>query len=60
MAIETLTYRNVTYNVYNTLPHGWKVLKGATTAPCGYKWISNNKSRFSGERKLGFIKEVIK
>ena len=57
MVIETLTYRNVTYNLYNTLPHGWKVLKGATTAPKGYKWISNNKSRFSGARKLAFLKE---
>lgn len=57
MAIETLTYRDVTYKVYNTLPHGWKVLKGATTAPVGYRWICNGKSRFSKGRKLAFLKE---
>lgn len=59
MAIETLTYRNVTYNVYNTLPHGWKVLKGATTAPCGYKWIRSTKSIFDKNKKLAFLKEEI-
>ena len=57
MAIETLTYRNVTYKVYNTLPHGWKVLKGATTAPKGYKWIRSTKSIFDKNKKLAFLKE---
>ena len=52
-----MKYRNKEYPVYETLPNGWIILKGATTAPCGYKWISNNKSRFSGARKLAFLKE---
>lgn len=52
-----MKYRNKEYQVYETLPNGWIILKGATTAPKGYKWISNNKSRFSGERKLAFLKE---
>lgn len=55
--MKTLIYRNVAYNVYNTLPRGWKVLKGATTAPSGYRWIHNGKSCFSKERKLAFLKE---
>lgn len=50
-----MKYRDKDYPVYETLPDGWIILKGATTAPKGYKWISNNKSRFSGERKLAFI-----
>ena len=57
MAIETLTYRNVTYNVYNTLPHGWIILKRATTAPKGYKWIRSTKSIFDKNKKLVFLKE---
>lgn len=32
-------------------------LQGATTAPCGYKWYSNGKSRFNGEYKHYLIKE---
>lgn len=32
-------------------------LQGATTAPCGYKWYSNNKSRFNGEYEHYLIKE---
>lgn len=50
-----MKYRNKEYPVYDKLPKGWVVIKRATTAPCGYKWITNNKSRFSGERKLAFI-----
>ena len=35
----------------------WKDLGGATTAPSGYKWQSNGKSRFSGEYKHRLVKE---
>lgn len=38
------------------LPKGWVKIKGALTAPNGYTWVSNNKSRFSGERKSALIK----
>ena len=55
--METITINNQQYPVYDKLPKCWVIIKGALTAPCGYKWISNNKSIFSGERKLGFIKE---
>lgn len=43
--------------VYKRKPKGWTETKGATTAPVGYKWISNNKSLFSGERKAALLKE---
>lgn len=41
---------------YESIPIGWKVIKGATTAPLGYVWISNGKSRFSGEYEHGLLK----
>lgn len=45
------------YHVINgELPKGWVKIKGALTAPNGYIWVSNNKSRFSGERKSAIIK----
>jgi len=31
------------------VPEGWKKIEGALTAPKGYEWYSNGKSRFSGE-----------
>lgn len=43
--------------IYKRKPNGWTETKGATTAPVGYKWISNNKSLFSGERKSALLKE---
>lgn len=36
---------------------GWKPIKGATTAPKGYIWVSNNKSRFDPERKKVLLRE---
>lgn len=43
--------------VYSRMPKGWKETKGATTAPKGYKWISNGKSLLGGKRKSALIKE---
>lgn len=42
--------------VYDNVPHGWSVIIGATTAPKGYVWVSNNKSHFGGERKQALVK----
>ena len=42
---------------YSEMPKDWQVIIGATTAPRGYKWVSNGKSIFSGERRLGLIKQ---
>lgn len=45
------------YQVINgELPKGWTRIEGALTAPRGYTWVSNNKSRFSDERKSALIK----
>lgn len=35
----------------------WRDLNGTTTAPLGYKWQSNGKSFFSGERKIRLVPE---
>ena len=54
----TLGKKGYEYEVdlYKTLPEGWRVDQNATTAPLGYTWIHNNKSRFGGERRSGLIK----
>lgn len=41
--------------IYDTMPKGWRVINGATTAPQGYIWICNGKSRFGGEYKNGLL-----
>lgn len=52
-----MKYRDKDYPVYEKLPDGWIILKGATTAPKGYKWIRSTKSIFDKNKKYGFIKE---
>lgn len=34
---------------YMKIPDGWKVIRGATTAPHGHVWIFNGKPLFSDE-----------
>lgn len=41
--------------VYSEVPKGWREIKGATTAPSGFKWISNGKSMFGGEREQALV-----
>ena len=44
--------------VYDYPPIGWKLDKGATTAPRGYEWWNNGESRFKGnEFKSGLVKD---
>ncbi len=43
-------------NIYKTIPDGWKILHGAATYTRDYVWVSNGKSRFSGEYKSGLVK----
>ena len=44
---------NLGYHFYDHIPDGWKVVKGALTAPSGYVWIH----RFvDGYRKTAFAK----
>jgi len=42
--------------VLDKMPDGWKVCKGATTAPYGYVWINNGKSLFTGEYNHALLK----
>lgn len=42
--------------VFETIPEGWRILDGATTAPRGYAWISNGKSHFGGEYQHALYK----
>ena len=43
--------------VHDKTPRGWKEDKGATTAPVGYKWITNGKSALFGKRKTALVKD---
>lgn len=40
-----------------SMPKNGYRIKGATTAPKGYYWISNGKSIFSGKRRTALVKE---
>jgi len=42
--------------IYETMPTGWKKLRGATTAPNGYVWIWNGKSVFTKEYRHALLK----
>ena len=44
-------------NATDKAPKGWKPTEGALTAPKGYTWYSNGKSRFSGERQQILVKD---
>lgn len=41
--------------VYSEVPKGWREIEGATTAPEGFKWVSNGKSMFGGEREQALV-----
>lgn len=42
--------------LFDEIPAGWSVVRGALTAPCGYELISNGKSRFSHQYQNGLVK----
>lgn len=42
---------------FDEIPQGWKQIVGAMTAPVGYEWISNGKSRFSADYRKALVKE---
>ena len=44
--------------ILDHVPPGWVKVDGATTAPKGYSWYSNGKSRFSGERVSALVKDA--
>ena len=41
--------------IYKEIPEDWVVVNGSTTVPKGYILICNNKSRFSGQRKISLL-----
>lgn len=43
--------------VRNSVPKGYIKLEGATTAPRGFEWYFNGKSRFGGEYKSVLVKK---
>lgn len=43
-------------SIAETSGEEWRDIPGATTAPSGYKWQSNGKSRFGGEYKNRLVK----
>lgn len=45
--------RNI--DIHESIPIGWKILKGALTAPVGTVWISNMKPFKSGDRKQALL-----
>ena len=44
--------------ILNKIPTGWKKIEGALTAPNGYDWYNNCKSRFKPGYKSALIKRV--
>lgn len=46
-----------TVTVLDHVPDGWRRIDGAMTAPVGYTWYSNGKSRWGGERKTALVKD---
>jgi len=42
--------------VCDTIPEGWGMIKGATTAPNYYVWINNRESIFSKEYRHALLK----
>lgn len=62
MEIKNVTIRlqngkRCVFPVADSMPEGWKVIKGATAAPNGYKWINNGCSPFSKGYRHAIIKD---
>ena len=56
--IEKTTPQQVTTKTVDTVPEGWIKTEGATTAPKGYTWYNNGKSRFGGEYQNVLVKDT--
>ena len=56
--MEILEYmKKKRVSILNEIPDGWGYIKNAMTAPVGYRWICNKKSRFSGDYESALLKE---
>lgn len=51
-------YRQLTerHPVYEQMPEGWNEIKGALTAPVGYRWIYNCRPMFDNNYKKALLK----
>ena len=45
--------------VLDHVPEGWRAIGGAVNHPSGYRFITNNKSRFGGEYQHALVKEDV-
>lgn len=45
--------------VLDHVPAGWRVIGGANMAPEGFRFICNNKSRWSGEYKHALVPDEV-
>lgn len=54
MTVEQAKELNIT--ILDRMPKNGHILKGAMSAPNGYVWISNGKSRFSSKYKHALVK----
>ena len=50
---------DVDTEVLDKIPDGWAVLDGALTAPRGYVWVCNRKSRWGGEYRHALALEKV-
>lgn len=44
--------------VLDALPEGWRYIEGALTAPTGFRWACNGKSRFSPGYRHALVMEA--
>lgn len=42
--------------ICSEMPNGFKELKGALTAPVGFRWVYNGKSLFGGNRRVALLR----
>lgn len=45
--------------ILDHVPEGWRVIAGANMAPHGYRFICNNKPRWSGEYQHALVSEDV-
>ena len=50
------TFVEMGVKIFTSMPDGWKDIKGALTAPNGYKWIFNGCSLFTDDYRQALLK----
>ena len=57
--MSKLPYSHQQTAVLDHVPDGWRVIENANTAPKGFRFVSNNKSRFGGEYRHALVAEDV-